>query len=120
MLSRETGTDSPDLHSFQWRRRSLSFTSLDWFKICIAVGRSNRPAHCVGVISDDPMEEYMNVTKVLGLAAVGALLMLVAPAKRAQALSLTSPGAAAATQDGKQMTTEVGWHHHHHHHHHHR
>ena len=42
----------------------------------------------------------MNVTRVLGLAAVGALLMLAAPAERAQALSLSSPGAAAAVQDG--------------------
>jgi hypothetical protein len=57
----------------------------------------------------------MNVTRVLGLAAVGALLMLAAPAERAQALSLSSPGAAAAVQDGsKEMTTEVRWHHHHH------
>jgi hypothetical protein len=64
------------------------------------------------------MEEYMNVTKILGLAAVGALLLLAAPVERAQALSLTSPGAAVATQDGKQVTTEVGWHRHHHHHHH--
>ena len=69
----------------------------------------------------------MNVTKVLGLAAVGALLMLAAPTERAQALSLASPGAAAATvQDGKLMTTEVRWRRHHHHrrhhhrHHHHR
>ena len=54
----------------------------------------------------------MNVTKVLGLAAVGALLMLAAPAERAQALSLSNPGAAAAVQDGStQMTTEVRWHH---------
>jgi hypothetical protein len=53
----------------------------------------------------------MNVTKVLGLAAVGALLVLAAPAERAQALSLSNPGAAAAVQDGsKQMTTtEVRW-----------
>jgi hypothetical protein len=52
----------------------------------------------------------MNVTKVLGLAAVGGLLMLAAPTERAQALSLSSPGAAAAIQDGStQMTTEVRW-----------
>ena len=58
----------------------------------------------------------MNVTKVLGLAAVGALLMLAAPAERAQALSLSNPGAAAAVQDGStQMTTEVRWHHRWHH-----
>jgi hypothetical protein len=58
----------------------------------------------------------MNVTKVLGLATVGALLMLAAPTERAQALSLSNPGAAAAVQDGsKQMTTEVRWHHRWHH-----
>jgi hypothetical protein len=53
----------------------------------------------------------MNVTRVLGLAAVGALLILAAPAERAQALALSNPGAAAAVQEGsKQITTEVGWH----------
>ena len=68
----------------------------------------------------------MNVTKVLRLAAVGGLLMLIAPVERAEALSLASPGAAAAVQDdARAMTTEVHWHHHrhwgyhrHHHHHH--
>jgi hypothetical protein len=52
----------------------------------------------------------MNMMKVLGLAAVGALLVLAAPAERAWALSLSNPGAAAAVQDGsKQMSTEVHW-----------
>ena len=59
----------------------------------------------------------MNVTRVLGLAAVGALLILAAPAERAEALSLASPGAAAAVQDGtRDITTEVRWHHHWRHH----
>ena len=40
----------------------------------------------------------MQVTKLLGLAAVGALLVLAAPTERAQALSLSNPGAAAAVQ----------------------
>jgi hypothetical protein len=64
----------------------------------------------------------MNMMKVLGLAAVGALLVLAAPAERARALSLSNPGAAAAIQDGsQQMTTEVRWHRWHHHRwHHHR
>jgi hypothetical protein len=64
----------------------------------------------------------MDVTRVLGLAAVGALLVLAAPTERAQALSLASPGAATVVQDSKDMTTEVRWgrwHHHHHHHYHH-
>jgi len=59
----------------------------------------------------------MNVTKVMGLAAVGALLVLAAPAERAQALSLSNPGAAATVQEGsQQMTTEVRWHRHRWHH----
>ena len=36
----------------------------------------------------------MKVTKVLGLAAIGAVLVLAAPTERAQALSLVSPAAA--------------------------
>jgi hypothetical protein len=52
----------------------------------------------------------MDMTRVLGLVAVGGLLALAAPAERAQALSLGNPGAAAAIQDGsQQMTTEVHW-----------
>ncbi|MET0678551.1 MAG: hypothetical protein ABW175_22370 [Bradyrhizobium sp.] len=68
----------------------------------------------------------MNVTKMLGYAAVGGLLMLAVPVERAQAVSLIGPGAAAAVvQDGpSDLTTEVRWRHHgwrrHHHRHHHR
>jgi hypothetical protein len=65
----------------------------------------------------------MNVTKVLGLAAVGALLALAAPAQSALALSLVNPGAAAAVQESSKEVsgaTEVHWRRHHHHHHHHR
>ena len=51
----------------------------------------------------------MDVKKVLGFAAVGALLVVVAPTERAQALSLINPGIAAAVQDGSQLTTEVRW-----------
>lgn len=58
----------------------------------------------------------MNATKVLGLAAVGAFLMIAAPAQQAQAVSLSNPGAASAVQqDTKQATTEVRWHRHYHH-----
>ena len=55
----------------------------------------------------------MNVTRILGLAAVGALLTLAAPAERAQALSLANPGAAAAVQESSKQgsVTEVRWHH---------
>ena len=64
----------------------------------------------------------MQVTKILGLAAVGALLALAAPAERANALSLSNPGAAAAVQEDTRLaTTAVHWRHHRHHfHHHHR
>ena len=59
----------------------------------------------------------MTMTKLLGLAATGALLVLAMPAQHANAVSLSNPGAAAAVQDesqlaARQMTTEVHWHHH--------
>ena len=60
----------------------------------------------------------MQFTKILGLAAVGAVLALAAPAERANALSLSNPGAAAAVQEDTRLaTTEVHWRHRHHHHH---
>jgi hypothetical protein len=56
----------------------------------------------------------MNVKRILGLAAVAALLLMTAPAERARAVSLSSPGIAAAVQDeAGKLTTEVRWHHHH-------
>jgi hypothetical protein len=56
----------------------------------------------------------MNVKRILGFAAVAALLMMAAPAERAQAVSLSSPGIAAAVQDeAGKVITEVRWHHHH-------
>jgi len=52
----------------------------------------------------------MNVSRLLGLAAIGGLLVLAAPTERAQALSLSNPAAAAAEQDNsKQITNEVRW-----------
>jgi hypothetical protein len=61
----------------------------------------------------------MNGTKVLGLTAVAALLVVAAPAERASAVSLINPGAAGTIQeDSKQLATEVRWHHHHHWHYH--
>jgi hypothetical protein len=56
----------------------------------------------------------MNVKQILGFAAVAGLLVVAAPTERAQALSLISPGAAAAVQqDTSNLTTEVRWHRHH-------
>ena len=53
----------------------------------------------------------MTVTKLLGIAAVGAVLAMAAPAERAQALSLINPGAATAVQQGTvQETTQAHWH----------
>jgi hypothetical protein len=59
----------------------------------------------------------MKVTRLLGLAAVGALLILAAPTERAQALSLANPGGAVAIQqDSKTVSTQVRWHGHWHRH----
>jgi hypothetical protein len=53
----------------------------------------------------------MKMTRVLGLAAVGALLVLAAPVKQAQALSLANPATVTAVQEGsKASMTEVRWH----------
>ena len=63
----------------------------------------------------------MKMTRVLGLAAIGAVLVLAAPAQQAQALSLANPATATAIQESSKVTTtEVRWHRHWHHHWHHR
>jgi hypothetical protein len=65
-----------------------------------------------GVIPDGRYE--MNGTKVLGLAAVAAVLVVASPVQRAGAASLINPGAASAVQDDtRQLTTEVRWGRHH-------
>ena len=62
----------------------------------------------------------MKMTRVLGLAAIGAVLVLAAPAQQAQALSLANPATATTVQEGSKVsTTEVRWHRHYHHHYHH-
>jgi len=59
----------------------------------------------------------MHLKKILGFAALGALLVVAAPAQQAQAATPVSPGIAAGTQgDAGRLTTEVQWGHHHHHH----
>ena len=56
----------------------------------------------------------MNVMKVLGLAAVAAVLVVASPVQRAGAVTLINPGAASAVQDdARPATTEVRWGHHH-------
>jgi hypothetical protein len=59
----------------------------------------------------------MNGTRILGLAALGAVLLLGAPVERAAAVSLSNPAAASAVQVSAKVSTEVAWHHHHHWHH---
>ncbi|TPQ32609.1 hypothetical protein C2U70_21220 [Bradyrhizobium guangdongense] len=49
------------------------------------------------------------LASALGVAAVGALFALAAPAERAQAASLINPGAAQMVQDAAQPATEVHW-----------
>src|ERR1044072_3284872 len=57
---------------------------------------------------------HVNVNNFLGLLAIGGALVLAAPAERAQAVSLASPGIAAAVQDESgKLTTEVRSHRHH-------
>lgn len=61
----------------------------------------------------------MKMTRVLSLAAIGAVLVLAAPAQQAQALSLANPATATAVQESsKATTTEVRWHRRWHRHHH--
>jgi hypothetical protein len=63
------------------------------------------------------MEVYMLLKKILGFAALGALLVVAAPAHQALAATPVSPGVAATAQaDAGKLTTNVQWGHHHHHH----
>ena len=53
----------------------------------------------------------MRLNRILGLTAVAGLLVVVAPAERAGAVSLASPGIAAAVQGEAALgTTDVRWH----------
>ena len=59
----------------------------------------------------------MNLTKALGLLAVGGLLVVAAPNQSAQAASLINPGIAATVQDGSAgLATEVHYRRHRHYH----
>jgi hypothetical protein len=95
-----------DIHS--------TFTSLHLVLVCVVAKRQEQVAAGVGK-SPNPRRIHVNVKKILGFLAIGGLLVLVAPAERAQAVSLINPGIAAAVQDDSgKLTTEVrwGWHHH--------
>ena len=57
----------------------------------------------------------MHVKKILGFAAVAALLVVAAPAQQAQATTPVNPGIATTAQsDAGKLTTEVHWRHHRH------
>ena len=62
----------------------------------------------------------MNLTKILGLLAVGGLLVVAAPGQQAQAASLINPGIAGAVQESTTLATDVQYRRHHHHYRHHR
>jgi hypothetical protein len=108
----EQGTGLTGPHSLHGAAIHITFTSRTL--ACRSASRSvaDSFSRAVGGTADHSREDtYMNVTKVLGLAAVGALLILAAPVQRAEALSLANPGTAVAVQDGStQNTTAVHWH----------
>ena len=57
----------------------------------------------------------MNIKKIFGFVAIAGLLFVAAPAERAQAMSLNSPGIAAAVQsDASAGITQVQYGRHHH------
>lgn len=56
----------------------------------------------------------MLLKKVLGFAALGALLIVAAPAQQAQAATPVSPGIVAGQSDAGKLTTNVQWGHRHH------
>ena len=56
----------------------------------------------------------MNIKKIFGFAAIAGLLFVAAPGQRAEAMSLNSPGIAAAVQsDVGAGVTEVQYRRHH-------
>ena len=92
----------------------FTFTSLALAFECVAARSTVRRKR----VSENLEEIDMNGTKVLGLAAMGAFLVMAAPVEHARAVSLINPGAAGTLQEGsRQLTTEVHWHHHWHHRH---
>ncbi len=56
----------------------------------------------------------MNIKKIFGFVAIAGLLFVAAPSERAQALSLSGPGLAAAVQSdvGAGAATQVQYRHH--------
>jgi hypothetical protein len=54
-----------------------------------------------------PKEVYMLLKKILGYAALGALLIVAAPAQQTQAATPVSPGIAIGQSDAGKLTTKV-------------
>src|ERR1700729_156567 len=92
----QRGTGSRHAHSSAGRRYSHHIhVSHSSFMICVAaIWLIRSAARRRRDIRSTQGETYMNVPRVLGLAAVGALLILAAPTERAQAMSLSNPAAA--------------------------
>jgi hypothetical protein len=87
--------------------------------ICAVVGGLLDRSHGLAGVRSFTGEISMKMTRVLGLAGIGAVLALATPAQQAQALSLANPATVQAIHEGsKATTTEVHWHHRHWHHHH--
>jgi len=64
-----------------------------------------------GTASDRQRGDIMKTTRVLGLAAIGAMLVLAAPTPQAQALSLANPASVTAIEaSSKASTMQVHWH----------
>lgn len=60
----------------------------------------------------------MNLAKILGLFAVGGLLLVAAPGQKAEAASPMTPGVASTMQDSAGLATNVQHRRHHRHYHH--
>jgi hypothetical protein len=90
-----------------------TFTSLALvLAFCVAAILKQLAARRLDVTTT-PRRIHVNVKKILGFLAIGGLLAVAAPVERAQAVSLASPGTAAAVQDDSaKLTTEVHWRHH--------
>jgi hypothetical protein len=103
-----------NIHS-AFRSRQLSL-SRGWANIAVFFHTDGK----TGLLPTSlPKEGIHEPEENSGFCRGRGLLVMVAPAERARAVSLSSPGIAAAVQDeARKLTTEVRWHHHYGSHHH--
>jgi hypothetical protein len=103
-------TGSRDLHSFI-RRSTPTLIHVIHPACNLRCGDAEKP-HGADVRFDDSKGETYERYQGSGPSRSRRIADAGRPTERAQALSLSNPGAAAAVQDGStQMTTEVRWHH---------